>query len=62
MTKLAKDSMPADTHSFLTDTPELAAGFSLCMLLSVSPMSRSRLGLTNEEMVPYRVGNSGGES
>jgi len=31
MTKLAKDSMPADTHSFLTDTPELAAGFSLCM-------------------------------
>ncbi|GAA5824777.1 hypothetical protein JCM5353_004439 [Sporobolomyces roseus] len=29
MTKLAKDSMPADTHSFLTDTPELAAGFSL---------------------------------
>ncbi|GAA5881628.1 hypothetical protein JCM16303_005518 [Sporobolomyces ruberrimus] len=29
MTKLARDSMPSDTHSMLTDTPELAAHFSL---------------------------------
>ncbi|GAA5903148.1 SDR family oxidoreductase [Sporobolomyces salmoneus] len=29
MTKLAKDSMPPDTHGMLSDTPELAANFSL---------------------------------
>ncbi|GAA6002738.1 SDR family oxidoreductase [Rhodotorula paludigena] len=29
MTKLAKDSMPPDTHSMLVDTPELAGGFAL---------------------------------
>ncbi|GAA5955645.1 hypothetical protein JCM3765_001811 [Sporobolomyces pararoseus] len=34
MTKLAKDSMPPDTHSFLTDTPELSAHFSLWLATS----------------------------
>ncbi|GAA5951139.1 hypothetical protein JCM21900_005735 [Sporobolomyces salmonicolor] len=29
MTKLARDSMPPETHSILCDTPELSAGFSL---------------------------------
>ncbi|BGP27598.1 short-chain dehydrogenase/reductase SDR family protein [Rhodotorula toruloides] len=29
MTKLARDSMPPDTHGLLTDTPELAAGFAV---------------------------------
>jgi hypothetical protein len=29
MTKLARDSMPPETHSLLTDTPELAAGYTL---------------------------------
>lgn len=29
MTKLAQESMPAETHSFLNDTVELAAGYSL---------------------------------
>lgn len=29
MTKLAKDSMPLDTHAMLTDTPELSAGYAL---------------------------------
>jgi len=37
MTKLARDSMPSDTHSFLTDTPELAAGFSLCTFSASLP-------------------------
>ena len=31
MTKLARDSMPPDTHDSLTDKPELAAGFAVCM-------------------------------
>jgi hypothetical protein len=30
MTKLARDSMPPDTHDSLTDKPELAAGFAVC--------------------------------
>lgn len=30
MTKLARDSMPPDTHGLLNDTPELAAGFAVC--------------------------------
>ncbi|POY73052.1 hypothetical protein BMF94_3890 [Rhodotorula taiwanensis] len=34
MTKLARDSMPLDTHSFLTDTPELAAGFAVWLATS----------------------------
>ncbi|BGP11327.1 hypothetical protein NBRC10512v2_007267 [Rhodotorula toruloides] len=29
MTKLARDSMPPDTHGLLNDTPELAAGFAV---------------------------------
>ena len=29
MTKLAKDAMPPDTLATLTDTPELAAGYTL---------------------------------
>ena len=43
MTKLARDSMPPDTHGLLTDKPELAGGFAVC----ASPLSfprRARAG------------------
>lgn len=34
MTKLARDSMPPDTHDSLTDKPELAAGFAVWLATS----------------------------
>lgn len=43
MTKLARDSMPPDTHGLLTDKPELAGRFAVC----ASPLSfprRARAG------------------
>lgn len=49
MTKLARDSMPPDTHNLLMDKPELAAGFAVC---ASGAVTRAQRHLVKQTLTP----------